>query len=112
VSNFYYLLMSIHTLNPLYTNLIRALIYRIRLRAMVDLEEGQPLHHSYTYTLDGTAQRQKHLKQGKFFSCKCDRCLDPTELGTHFSSLKCGQCAEGYQVPREPTGEHQRFQAS
>nr|XP_016945453.1 SET domain-containing protein SmydA-8 isoform X1 [Drosophila suzukii] len=77
--------------------------YKIRLRAMVDLEEGQPLHHSYTYTLDGTAQRQKHLKQGKFFSCKCDRCLDPTELGTHFSSLKCGQCAEGYQVPREPT---------
>ncbi|XP_017059325.1 SET domain-containing protein SmydA-8 isoform X2 [Drosophila ficusphila] len=77
--------------------------YKIRLRAMVDLEEGQPLHHSYTYTLDGTSQRQNHLKQGKFFSCKCDRCLDPTELGTHFSSLKCGQCAEGFQVPREPT---------
>ncbi|EDW52515.1 SET domain-containing protein SmydA-8 isoform X1 [Drosophila sechellia] len=77
--------------------------YKIRLRAMVDLEEGQPLHHSYTYTLDGTAQRQKHLKQGKFFTCQCERCLDPTELGTHFSSLKCGQCAEGFQVPRQPT---------
>uniref|UniRef100_A0A6P4FLC3 Protein msta-like n=1 Tax=Drosophila rhopaloa TaxID=1041015 RepID=A0A6P4FLC3_DRORH len=80
--------------------------YKIRLRAMVDLEEGQPLHHSYTYTLDGTAQRQAHLKQGKFFNCKCDRCLDPSELGTHFSSLKCGQCAEGYQVPRGATLGH------
>lgn len=81
---------------------------RIRLRAMVDLEEGQPLHHSYTYTLDGSAQRQSHLQQGKFFDCKCDRCLDPTELGTHFSSLKCGQCAEGYQVPWQPTGKWNR----
>ncbi|XP_020807391.1 protein msta isoform X1 [Drosophila serrata] len=77
--------------------------FKIRLRAMVDLEEGQPLHHSYTYTLDGSAQRQNHLRQGKYFVCQCDRCLDPTELETHFSSLKCGQCAEGYQVPWQPT---------
>ncbi|KAH8374231.1 hypothetical protein KR200_004683 [Drosophila serrata] len=77
--------------------------FKIRLRAMVDLEEGQPLHHSYTYTLEGSAQRQNHLRQGKYFVCQCDRCLDPTELGTHFSSLKCGQCAEGYQVPWQPT---------
>ncbi|XP_017099089.2 SET domain-containing protein SmydA-8 isoform X1 [Drosophila bipectinata] len=77
--------------------------YKIRLRAMVDLTEGQPLHHSYTYTLDGTAQRQRHLKQGKYFHCTCERCQDPSELGTHFSSLKCGQCTEGYQVPRQPT---------
>ncbi|KAH8289973.1 hypothetical protein KR018_012433 [Drosophila ironensis] len=77
--------------------------YKIRLRAMVDLKEGQPLHHSYTYTLDGTAQRQRHLRQGKYFTCQCERCQDPTELGTHFSSLKCGQCTEGYQVPKQPT---------
>ncbi|XP_034666044.1 SET domain-containing protein SmydA-8 isoform X1 [Drosophila subobscura] len=77
--------------------------FKIRLRAMVDLDDGQPLHHSYTYTLDGTAQRQTHLREGKFFTCNCERCLDPTELQTHFSSLKCGECVEGFQVPKQPT---------
>lgn len=29
---------------------------------------------------------------GKYFRCQCPRCLDPTELGTHFSSLACTSC--------------------
>ncbi|XP_046866436.1 SET domain-containing protein SmydA-8 isoform X1 [Drosophila willistoni] len=77
--------------------------YKIRLYAMVDLEANQQLQHSYTYTLDGTAQRQKHLLEGKYFKCRCQRCLDPSEMQTHFSSLKCGQCTEGYLLPRNPT---------
>ncbi|KAL7741377.1 hypothetical protein ACLKA6_013817 [Drosophila palustris] len=77
--------------------------YKIRLRAMVDLEEGQQLQHSYTYTLDGTTQRQTHLREGKFFDCTCERCLDASELQTHFSSLKCGQCTEGWLLPKQPT---------
>ncbi|XP_068151523.1 SET domain-containing protein SmydA-8 isoform X2 [Drosophila tropicalis] len=77
--------------------------YKIRLYAMVDLEANQQLQHSYTYTLDGTAQRQKHLLEGKYFKCRCQRCLDPSEMQTHFSSLKCGQCTEGYLLARNPT---------
>uniref|UniRef100_A0A1B0FH41 SET domain-containing protein n=1 Tax=Glossina morsitans morsitans TaxID=37546 RepID=A0A1B0FH41_GLOMM len=70
--------------------------FKIRLRAMVDLDPGQPLHHSYTYTLEGTAQRREHLKAGKYFECDCERCKDPTELGTHFSSFKCSKCDDGW----------------
>ncbi|KAH8271804.1 hypothetical protein KR044_006052 [Drosophila immigrans] len=77
--------------------------YKIRLRAMVPLEAGQQLQHSYTYTLDGTVQRQSHLRDGKYFSCTCDRCQDASELQTHFSSLKCGQCTEGWLLPKQPT---------
>ncbi|XP_023172922.2 SET domain-containing protein SmydA-8 isoform X1 [Drosophila hydei] len=77
--------------------------FKIRLRAMVALEEGQQLQHSYTYTLDGTAQRQAHLREGKYFVCSCERCLDASELQTHFSSLKCGQCTDGWLLPKQPT---------
>lgn len=79
---------------------------RIRLRAMVDLEAGEQLLHSYTYTLDGTAQRQSHLKSGKYFTCKCRRCLDPSELGINFSTLKCSKCSpDGWLRPLDPLGK-------
>lgn len=74
---------------------------------MVPLAEGQQLQHSYTYTLDGTAQRQAHLREGKYFDCSCERCNDASELQTHFSSLKCGQCTEGWLLPKQPTGERE-----
>lgn len=83
------------------------ILYRIQLRAMVPLGEGQQLQHSYTYTLDGTAQRQAHLREGKYFDCSCERCNDASELQTHFSSLKCGQCTEGWLLPKQPTGERE-----
>ncbi|CAD6999380.1 unnamed protein product [Ceratitis capitata] len=76
--------------------------YRIRLRAMCDLAEGQQLQHSYTYTLNGTVQRQEHLKTGKFFTCQCKRCKDPTELGTNFSTFKCSKCEDGWLLPSDP----------
>ncbi|KAI8125933.1 isoform A, Protein msta [Lucilia cuprina] len=76
--------------------------YRIRLRAMVDLEPGQQLQHSYSYTLNGTSQRQEHLKAGKFFTCDCKRCKDPTELGTNFSTFKCSKCEDGWLLWSDP----------
>ena len=42
--------------------------------------------------LEGTRARQQKLKDGWCFDCLCPRCLDPTELGTHFSSAICGSC--------------------
>jgi len=76
--------------------------YKIRLRAMCDLDDGQQLHHSYTYTLDGTSQRQEHLKSGKYFTCECNRCKDPTELGTNFSTFKCSKCENGWLLNTDP----------
>lgn len=49
--------------------------------------------------LQRTLARQKHLKEGKYFDCTCRRCLDPTELGTYMSSLKCVKCKTGMVSP-------------
>lgn len=43
--------------------------------------------------LEGTRARRQKLKDGWCFDCNCQRCLDPTELGTHFSSAICGSCS-------------------
>ncbi|XP_058446372.1 SET domain-containing protein SmydA-8 [Malaya genurostris] len=69
--------------------------YRLVARAAVDVAEGEMLFTTYTYTLSGTTMRQAALKSGKYFTCRCARCLDPAELGTHFSSLKCQKCDNG-----------------
>ena len=53
----------------------------------------------------GTANRQQHLFETKFFRCRCPRCLDPTELNTDFSSLRCPSCTidrPGYLTPTDP----------
>ena len=31
-----------------------------------------------------------------FFSCRCGRCQDGSEMGTHASSFKCFNCREGF----------------
>ena len=30
----------------------------------------------------------------RYFKCLCERCKDPTELGSHLSSLLCPKCPE------------------
>lgn len=32
----------------------------------------------------------------RHFECCCSRCLDPTEMGTHMSTIKCKQCCDGF----------------
>ena len=76
---------------------------RMTLRAAVDIQAGQMITTSYTFTLDGTHRRRTHLKATKFFDCQCRRCGDPTELGTHLSSLACPKCnGQQFTVPEDP----------
>lgn len=79
--------------------------YRLTARAAVDVEEGSKLYTTYTYTLSGTLVRQAALKSTKYFTCQCKRCSDATELGTHFSSLKCQKCDNGVIVSSNPIDE-------
>lgn len=69
------------------------------IRAAVKISKGSHITTSYTDPMWGTANRQLHLTTTKYFKCSCDRCLDPTELGTHLSSLRCLQCCEGLVLP-------------
>jgi hypothetical protein len=79
--------------------------HSFQLRASTAIKKGEILYATYTYTLNGTADRQQHLLEGKYFQCNCERCLDPTEYGTHFSSLKCQKCLLGLIVASDPLGK-------
>ncbi|XP_061397830.1 uncharacterized protein LOC133333529 [Musca vetustissima] len=45
----------------------------------------------------GTDERRQILREGKYFHCTCERCEDPTELGSHMSSFICSACASHKQ---------------
>lgn len=86
--------------------------YHMTCRAAVDVPEGGTLNTTYSYTLWGTAKRQEHLKKGKYFVCKCERCKSPTELNTHFSSLKCNKCDPGLICTTDPYDEEAEWKCS
>lgn len=73
--------------------------YKVYLRTTVKVPKGGELYGSYTHSLLPTMLRREQLYEGKHFSCACNRCSDPTELGTHMSSLKCSKCDNGIVVP-------------
>jgi hypothetical protein len=52
--------------------------------------------------MNGTIKRQEHISLGKYFDCRCERCVSPSELGTHLSSLVCQDCDEGFLVLKDP----------
>lgn len=74
-----------------------------RVRAVIPIRKGQEITATYTLTLAGTMYRQKQLQDSKYFTCQCVRCLDPTELGSHFSSMFCQQCSNGLVLSTNPT---------
>jgi hypothetical protein len=75
-------------------------------RAAIPISKGEKIAISYTDPMWGTINRQHHLQQTKFFRCHCDRCRDPTELGTMMSAITCQKCFAqnkgGYLIPRSP----------
>lgn len=69
--------------------------HAMRVYASVPIAAGETVYNNYTSTLLGTGARGEHLAVGKYFRCECPRCVDPTELGTHFSSVRCTGCGTG-----------------
>ncbi|CAL4134686.1 unnamed protein product [Meganyctiphanes norvegica] len=67
-------------------------------RAAHDISKGSAVTLNYTKFLWGTRLRRDFLMHTKFFICGCLRCRDPTELGSHVSSLRCKKCS-GMIVP-------------
>lgn len=80
--------------------------FRITMLAGRDIKQGEHLAIMYTHMLWGTQMRHEHLMTNKYFVCKCQRCADPTELGTFLSALKCigdnlATCG-GVMLPLDP----------
>nr|XP_053657107.1 SET domain-containing protein SmydA-8-like [Cherax quadricarinatus] len=71
----------------------------LTVRAARDIREGTPITITYAPTLWGTYARAAYLASSKLFTCTCERCLDPVELGSHISSVWCRECHGGLLVP-------------
>ena len=74
-----------------------------RVRAVRAISKGEEITDTYTTTLSNTLFRRKQLKDSKYFDCSCARCSDPTEFGSHFSTLLCrSKGCGGYVLCRHP----------
>lgn len=80
--------------------------FKILVEVARDIKAGDHLTTTYSHILWSTQLRQQHLKDAKYFTCLCERCKDPSELGTHFSTLRCMGSDEascnGLQLPTDP----------
>ena len=109
-----------------------------RVRAVRKISKGEEITDTYVSTMANTLYRRRQLKALKYFDCDCKRCADPTELGSHFSTLlcrikncggfvlcrdpilststwvcfKCGAEVEGEQVRREQEQWEERVEAA
>ncbi|XP_035707105.1 SET domain-containing protein SmydA-8 isoform X3 [Folsomia candida] len=91
---YYYACIASHSCVPNARSVIRD-TGRLELIATRPIQPGEEITISYIALLNGTLQRKESCAR-YYFTCDCPRCVDPTELGTHFSSIKCQQCRTGY----------------
>lgn len=83
--------------------------FRLTVRAARDIQRGEHLAKCYSNILWGTQLRRQQLSEMKYFKCCCARCTDPTELETHFSSMRClgtETPCNGIQVPVNPLDDN------
>ncbi|XP_029161550.1 SET domain-containing protein SmydA-8-like [Nylanderia fulva] len=73
---------------------------RIAIYAVTFVKKGEHLSTMYTHALWSTRIRREHLLATKYFACRCKRCADPAELGTHLGTLKC-PCKKGLMLPND-----------
>ena len=82
--------------------------FKMSVRAAKSLREGDQIFNSYIDILDPVTVRQKLLLETKNMTCRsvteclsrvvtevrfsCERCQDPTDLGTYGSGVLCREC--------------------
>jgi len=78
----------------------------IVLQAVKSISKGEALTVRYTPFLQGRIGLTRWLREERFTTCTCARCLDGTELGTFTSSALCPktECREqgGLLLPVDP----------
>ncbi|XP_063704203.1 SET domain-containing protein SmydA-8-like [Culicoides brevitarsis] len=76
--------------------------FKLRAFSTQKIQKDESIFACYTFTLATTHCRQRHLQKSKYFTCLCERCRDPTELGTQLSAFKCIRCNSGYLTSKNP----------
>jgi len=87
--------------------------HKMTVYASRPIKKNTPIKFNYVRSLDTTWSRQINLLDNKFFTCDCERCLDPAELGSNISSMKClqGDCG-GIVLPSNPFSMKQHWTCS
>jgi hypothetical protein len=76
---------------------------KLEIIAQTKIEAGEEITNQYMSTDKPTYIRRPYLREKWFFECMCFRCSDPTECGSHLSSLLCAKTkCGGAVVPSNP----------
>ncbi|CAG9832602.1 unnamed protein product [Diabrotica balteata] len=86
--------------------------FTMTVKASVDIPKDALIYFNYANVLQGSLDRREHLREGKYFECSCKRCLDPTELDTNISSIKCHLCPEGFVKSVKPSDPKSEWKCS
>ena len=65
------------------------------------IKAGEEISTRYVSATLGNCRRRRDLSRYWYFECRCARCSDSTEMGTHMSSVRCTTCREGLCVKKE-----------
>lgn len=81
-------------------------LFQITVKVVVPVSKDEHITTMYSHALWGTPARRQHLKDTKYFACKCARCSDPTELGTYLCAMRCLgdgiNLCDGIHLPEDP----------
>lgn len=77
--------------------------FTMKVRPTVDIKKGEMLNVCYNHEFSkfGFHKRQEKIRERAEFDCKCQRCIDTTDLGTNAAAVKCFKCKEGYMLPKD-----------
>lgn len=81
--------------------------FLLDVRAQTKILKGQEITTRYVGINVGAPTRALMLEDHWSFICRCKRCLDPTELGTYASALRCFNCGPESDALVLPSVNHQ-----
>ena len=70
----------------------------VTVRAMKAIKAGDEVTIQYKGPMLGNVARNKKFKEHWKFTCGCQRCNDPTEMGTFLSAVRCTECSKTEKV--------------
>jgi len=98
-----------HALCPLFSMMCHSCVNNTRytqtlsgemmVRAAKHILKGEEITTQYRGPNTGNILRRPDFPTNWLFSCDCPRCLDPTELGTMASTMRCPGCQEPCLLP-------------
>ena len=75
--------------------------YSVTVRAQSAIKKGQEITIQYISFVYGHLKRKRQITNCWLFECQCKRCLDPTEMGSNLSAVKCKACQHGFSLPMD-----------